>query len=656
MPFEHVQAMPSQPAEGSSPWRALAALRARLERKLAAAGGEPAAESGEPPRLEPAPSGLVRLARAFGLSDFERDLLLWCAGVELDPAFAKLTAQAGGDRPTFELALHLLDGGHWDALRPDGPLRYWRLVRTPETVSPLHAPLTIDEFALHALFEAESTDEALLAALTPDAPAGAARLTPSDQGLVGRVVAACRLAARQDGPLPLVCLFGDGETRGLATAVARRLSLRLHRLNLHAVPEAPERWARLARLLRRDMAYAPRALMCDLTVGAADAARAEQVQAARRLLDLLPGLCFLCARERQPVGRRPLMAFRVDKPAAAEREALWRERVQEPDAALDALLPRLADQFRLGPAEIQAAWVKAAGASAGAAGQPDRAAALWRAAREQARPQLAGLAARIEARAALDGLVLPDHNLAVLRDIVRHVRCRRKVFEEWRFGGDTGRGQALAALFSGPAGVGKTTAAEALAAELDLDLYRVDLSAIVSKYIGETEKNLRQMFDAAETAGAVLLFDEADALFGKRTEVRDSHDRYANIGVSYLLQRLETYTGLAILTTNMKDAVDAAFLRRFRFVVHFAMPNAAQRQALWRRAFPEGLPLGELDWRALARLEASGGVIRNIALNAAFIAAEEGGPVDMPRLLRAARLECQKMEKPPAAAELKGWA
>ena len=198
-------------------------------------------------------------------------------------------------------------------------------------------------------------------------------------------------------------------------------------------------------------------------------------------------------------------------------------------------------------------------------------------------------------------------------------------------------------------------AAEVLAGELRLDLYRIDLSQIVNKYIGETEKNLRQVFDAAEMGGAILLFDEADALFGKRSEVKDSHDRYANIEVSYLLQRMETYRGLSILTTNMKTALDTAFLRRLRFIVQFPFPDAAQRGEIWRRIFPADTPVEGLDINKLARLNSTGGTIRNIALNAAFLAAEADEPVRMLHVLRAARGEYAKLEKMPTEAEIRGW-
>jgi SpoVK/Ycf46/Vps4 family AAA+-type ATPase len=217
------------------------------------------------------------------------------------------------------------------------------------------------------------------------------------------------------------------------------------------------------------------------------------------------------------------------------------------------------------------------------------------------------------------------------------------------------RGLGVTALFAGPSGTGKTMAAEVLAGELRLDLFRIDLSQVVSKYIGETEKNLRRVFDAAEGGGAILLFDEADALFGKRSEVHDSHDRYANIEISYLLQRMEEYRGLAVLTTNLKTALDPAFVRRLRFIVGFPFPDVSQREELWRRAFPPKTPTDGLEPVRLARLNVAGGDVRNIALRAAFLAAEAEEPVRMRHLLTAARGEYAKMERTLTASEVEGW-
>jgi SpoVK/Ycf46/Vps4 family AAA+-type ATPase len=268
---------------------------------------------------------------------------------------------------------------------------------------------------------------------------------------------------------------------------------------------------------------------------------------------------------------------------------------------------------------------------------------------------LDGLAQRIEPLARWDDLVLPQAQIDLLRQIVGQASQRTKVYQDWGFAAKSARGLGLAVLFSGVSGTGKTMAAEVLAGELELDLYRIDLASVVSKYIGETEKNLRRLFDAAQESGAILFFDEADALFGKRSEVKDSHDRYANIEVSYLLQRMEAYDGLAILTTNLKSALDSAFLRRIRFIVQFPFPDASQRAEIWRRIFPKETPVEGLDFAKLSKLNIPEGSIRNVAMNAAFLAANDGQRVRMAHLLSAARAEYGKMERPLTDAEIGGW-
>src|SRR5260370_3195822 len=231
------------------------------------------------------------------------------------------------------------------------------------------------------------------------------------------------------------------------------------------------------------------------------------------------------------------------------------------------------------------------------------------------------------------------------------VAQRTTVYEKWGFGEKMSRGLGISALFSGDSGTGKTMAAEVIANDLRLNLYRIDLSAVVSKYIGETEKNLRRMFDAAENGGAILLLDEADALFGKRSEVKDSHDRYANIEINYLLQRMEAYRGLAILATNMKSALDTAFLRRLRFVIKFPFPALAERKRMWQKAFPTDTPTQDLDYDRLARLTLTGGSIHNVALNSAFMAGRTATPVTMPLVLTAARAQLRKLDRPVLEAD-----
>jgi SpoVK/Ycf46/Vps4 family AAA+-type ATPase len=273
----------------------------------------------------------------------------------------------------------------------------------------------------------------------------------------------------------------------------------------------------------------------------------------------------------------------------------------------------------------------------------------------EARTALEELGQRIEPRATPDDLVLPDQQVAILDEIIAHVRRRGIVYQDWGFESVLRRGLGVTALFAGGSGTGKTLAAEVIAGRLGLDLFVIDLSQVVSKYIGETEKNLRRVFDAAERGGSVLLFDEADALFGKRSEVRDSHDRYANLEVSYLLMRMESYRGLAVLTTNMKKSLDTAFLRRIRFVIDFPFPTEVERAKIWQRVIPQATPVDSLDVDRLAQLTVAGGSIRNIALSAAFLAADEETPLRMSHLLAASQTEYLKLERSLSTGEVAGW-
>jgi hypothetical protein len=361
----------------------------------------------------------------------------------------------------------------------------------------------------------------------------------------------------------------------------------------------------------------------------------------------------LLVAARQPLHlRRAVIGHDVDKPAPFEQKRLWLQALDDAGHQLHGTLDTIAAQFRLSAGTIATVAATIIADSSDQA-MDDR---LWHACRVGGRHRLDDLAERISPRAGWIDLVLPEPSLAVLHQIAAHVRQRIRVLDEWGFG-DHGRrnGFGVSALFCGESGTGKTLAAEVLAHELRLDLYRIDLSAVVSKYIGETEKNLRRVFDAAEDSGCLLLFDEADALFGKRSEVKDSHDRYANIEISYLLQRMEAYRGVAILTTNMKTSLDRAFQRRLRFIVTFPFPDSGRREAIWRRVFPAATPLGPIDYRALARVSLSGGHIRNIALNAAFLAADESALVGMHHLLAAAHAESAKLERPLSEAETRGW-
>jgi SpoVK/Ycf46/Vps4 family AAA+-type ATPase len=356
------------------------------------------------------------------------------------------------------------------------------------------------------------------------------------------------------------------------------------------------------------------------------------------------------ADDSQPGG---ILSVPFAYPGYKRRKQYWQASLAEQGLAADAAgLEALAERFKLNPGQVQAA-AAAARIQGGlfpagrkrAVRLPE--AALFAAARAQSGHQLAALAQKIEPRYGFSDIVLPEDALRQLEEICQRVALRGRVMDEWGFEQKLSLGKGVSALFAGPSGTGKTMAAEIIARELGLDLYRIDLAAVVSKYIGETEKNLSRIFEAAESANAILFFDEADALFGKRSEVHDAHDRYANLEISYLLQKMDQFEGVAVLATNLAQNLDEAFIRRLAFTVHFPLPDEDSRRRIWQGIWPRQTPLDPgLDPGYLAaRFKLSGGNIKNIALGAAFLAAREGGRVSLPHLLHAARREYQKIGK-----------
>jgi hypothetical protein len=458
------------------------------------------------------------------------------------------------------------------------------------------------------------------------------------------------MAGTTAGPVIELCGDEDAGKHAVAAAASATLGLQLYAIRAVDIPAAAVEREALVRLWEREAVLSGSALL----VGCQDLDGTANLRPALSLVERMRGVLIVTARDPLHARKRPLIRLDVNKPSPAEQHDLWQKALGPLAQELNGQIEALITQFDLGIQGIHAVSAEVLeGLSEGREEAPG--AILWEACRAQSRPRLDDLAQRIEPAATWDELVLPESQRQILREVAAHVRQRARVYETWGFAAKGARGLGISALFAGASGTGKTMAAEVLASELRLDLYRIDLSQVVSKYIGETEKNLRRVFDAAEEGGAILLFDEADALFGKRSEVKDSHDRYANIEVSYLLQRMESYRGLAILTTNMKNALDTAFLRRIRFVVQFPFPDAEQRAEIWRLIFPPGTPTEGLDMSKLARLNVAGGNIRNIALNAAFLAADAGESVRMTHLLRAARGEYAKLEKLLTEAEIGGW-
>lgn len=606
------------------------------------------------------PPALDTLCEMFGLSSFERDLLLLCAGVELDSTFSSLCAKAQGDPrcnyPTFSLALATLPDAHWSALTPSSPLRHWHLIEIGSGDKLTLSQLSIDERVLHYLTGVQYLDERLDSIIET--------LYVFDDLIPSYQVHAERLAklwskAAGTYALPVVHLCGDDVSgkHAIAAAACHALGLNLSRVSAVSLPVTSDEIDAFIRLWEREAALSSNALLLDCDeVDLSDTTREKVIN---QLIERMQSALIVTSKERQVISQRLVISFDIPKLTAEEQRIIWNNMLGPAAASLNGNVESLVSQFNLNTQAIHNACAEALGNMAGndntQAGPEELDNALWAACLKQSRPRLDNLAQRIDPAATWDELVLPEQQTRLLHEIVMHVKQRFKVYDEWGFASKGSRGLGISALFAGESGTGKTMAAEVLAKELHLDLYRIDLSQVVSKYIGETEKNLRRIFDAAEEGGAILLFDEADALFGKRSEIRDSHDRYANIEISYLLQRMEAYRGLAILTTNMKNALDSAFLRRIRFIVQFPFPDISQRAGIWQHIFPVSTPTDGLDVNKLARLNVAGGNIRNIALNAAFLAADEGKPVQMKHLLHAARRECAKIEKSLSEAEIGGW-
>ena len=618
------------------------------------------------------PPALLLLAERLDLTPFERDTLLLCAALEYDPAVAGLCARLNGHPargyPTFGLALSVFDDPGWAALSAQRPLRFAHLVEPAlEAGLPLTAsPLRADERSVNYIKGLNVMDERLAAVATPlrdDAPA----LAPSQQAVADRVLERLRAAAADDR-LPAVQLVGTdaGSRLAVARQVCAALGRRPYRLDVAALPAQPGASELLARLWQRESMLLPVALYIET-----DDAPADALAPLRRFLARDMGVLFVAVADAPLALAAETVTVDVARPDAQEQYEAWLAALDDgtrvdrpapdspaaeesrPGDARRAVARRLAGQF-----SMDATAIRDVAAQALAAGGDDNdndalGERLWDACRELLRPRLDALARHLDAKAGWDDLVLPDEQMAIMRRIAGQVRERQLVYGDWGFGRRMNRGLGISALFAGESGTGKTMAAEVIARDLRLNLYRIDLSAVVSKYIGETEKNLRRLFDAAEQGGAILFFDEADALFGKRSEVRDSHDRYANIEINYLLQRMESFGGLAILATNMKSALDPAFMRRLRFIVNFPFPGLAERSRIWERALPPETPAEALDYARLARLNVSGANIHSIALNAAFMAAERGQPVTMPTMLAAARSELKKLDKPVSEAEFR---
>jgi len=623
---------------------AVAATRALLERDPNEGSG---AEGAEPGAGGSSRSVVIRLADLFHLSPFEVNTVLTCTAMELHGDAPALCAQAQGDErlryPTFQLLLNLFPEAHWAALLPGAPLRHWRLLRVDSSENLLTARLSLEESTLHFLMGSPAIEEKYESlfehvALPPILPAS---YRPATERLANLF-----LSCRDTRVAHLQGSATQGK-RMLASAACAAIGLQVRAVRAAKLAAMLPDWGSLLRIAERDAALCALALIVDL-----DGAGPVECAAAAEFADSFQGVVLLVGGTRIELRRRALVNISVERPAPDEQRALWSFALGDQAAGLKEEIERISTQFSL---DCDAIFSASRELRERLPNSSDSSALMAEVCRLNFRPALDSLAQRIAPRATWQDIVLPESCMDLLRAIVAQVRHQGKVLETWGFAERASLGLGISALFHGQSGTGKTMAAEILASELALDLYRIDLSQVLSKYVGETEKNLGALFDAAENTGCVLLFDEADALFGKRGEVIESHDRYANIEVSYLLQRIEAYKGLAILTTNLRGMVDAAFLRRIRFFVPFSFPDISQRRRIWERMFPPAMPSEGLSFDKLARLNLPGGNIRNIALSAAYIAADRNEPLRMGHLLVAARRECAKLERPLSDFEIGGW-
>lgn len=603
---------------------------------------------------------LDELCATFHLKAIERNILLMCAGMELMPDLRLLCAAIHGDPqlnyPTFALAAKIFPSVEWSVISSYSPLQQNHLIEIGASFPLTLSPLRIDQTLLCYLLGEPCLDSFLsstIKQITLSQTPGI-KLQPVPETIAVELAKFLANHTISKNTIVQLCGLEAAVIQDIIVSACSVSGCHLFTIKASWLPAVTselnyliQRWERFAILFNAVLL-----LDChqDNTVTGA------VLDAMQYLFQTIKSRLIVTSVERISGLKNSALTFNVPKLTASEQLAIWQHNLGSAAAKLNGKVETLITYFNLSSSAIQAVCTEALNASIVNSSNPEKfETILWNTCREIARPQLEDLAVRVESTATWDDLILRAEQKQLLQEMVAQIRQRSQVYYRWGFGGKSARGLGISALFAGMSGTGKTMAAEVVANELNLDMYRIDLSAVVSKYIGETEKNLRRIFDAAENCGAVLLFDEADALFGRRSEVKDSRDRYANQEVSYLLQRMESYQGLAILTTNLKDSLDNAFNRRIRFVVKFPFPDTAERILIWQRVFPKNTPTEGLDFRNLARLNVAGGNICSIALNAAFLAAEAKEPVMMKHILQATQSEYMKLERTLTGSEIGGW-
>lgn len=622
----------------------------------------------------PMPEKLDRLIRAFSLSQFEASILVIALAPELDLKYERLYAYLQDDvskkRPSVDLALNLVCSSGLEKMQrrihfaTDAPLIAHGLVHliadTNQAQPPLLAHyLKLDDQIVSFILNEPSIDKRIASACNLTFPAGNLRSNTIINGVEKDLPALAKKSIEAGKPLWLYFQGPDTTSKtALAENLANQLGMPILQIDLARLLNAAADFKTACRITLRE-AWLKGAILYLYeydTLRESEHATAHQqflTQLAQMNgIVILSGIAPWIPLEQGPKG---ILSIKFDLPDFSQRLKIWENTLRAQQIKLSKMeIESLAGRFRLTPSQITDVVITATNQAqlqtfnSSESNQPHTVLdGLFAAARIQTRHILAKLTQHIEPRSHWNDLVLPEDAMTQLKEITAQYLHRETVFETWGFGHKISYGKGINVLFAGSSGTGKTMAAEVLTSQLGLDLFRIDLSGVVSKYIGETEKNLDKIFTTAENANAILFFDEADALFGKRSDVKDSHDRYANLEISYLLQKMEQYEGIAILATNLRQNLDEAFVRRLAFIVQFPFPDETMRRRIWAGIWPANVPLAEdVNLDTLAKqLKLSGGNIKNVALSAAFLAATDGQIVTPEHIQRAAQREFQKIGK-----------
>lgn len=623
---------------------------------------------------------LFRLARTFGLTPFEQFALLICVAPELDSRFETLYSYVQNDvtrkRPTPDLILKLFGTSLEDSLAlrvllsPAAKLHRIPLIRfgtdSPDRESSfLSRPLRADQRIVDYLLDQGGLDDRLRPFAAISNPAVSFNNLHLPASLIEDLQKVGSSLAGQGAVVFLQGPKGCGK-RSIAEAISmqQRRPLLTAQVDQIAPDQLPLPLA-LQLLQREALLYGANLLLSTSESLSGHDAAAQQKRKA--LLDPLDPTGFLIfvggnfafsLAEASP--KYPSLSFAIPAPDFSHRTHLWSEAVEAMahDVASDVDPSLLANKFQLTGGAIHSVCREAVARSLlRDANAPVSLSDIESAARAQSNQGLRRLAQKVNCIHDWPDLVLPPRCIRQLREVCSCEKFRHIVYSQWGFDRRLAQGKGLNILFCGSSGTGKTMAAGIIARALSLDLYKIDLSSVVSKYIGETEKQLSQIFHEAGSSNAILFFDEADALFGKRSEVKDAHDRYANVEVAYLLQKMEEYEGIVILATNFRRNIDDAFTRRMHHIVEFPFPDSDLRERIWKGLVPAGAPLAEdVNFGFLARqFELSGGNIRNVALAAAFLAAEAGGKICMEHFIHSTARELQKLGKLPSRSEFREY-